>query len=190
MRLRALFLACLASTALAGCPAIHQSPGARAQEAANELNVNARFGRMEMAAEKVAPKAREAFMDRRKAWGNRVRVADYELAGMKMMKEDAEAEMFVKVAWYLVDEGELHVTTVKQSWRDFKGDWKLVEETRVDGDAGLLGEHVERAPKAKAPKNVQFPSIRLGGGGYDGPETVDAPAGSTTSVTAGPSSKR
>lgn len=185
MRPVALVLASFASLALLGCPAMHQSPGAKAQEAANDLNLNTRFGRMEMASEKVAPKARDLFFERRRGWGGRIRVADFELAGMKMKGEE-DAEMFVKVAWYLVDEGDLHVTTVKQSWHDFKGDWKLVEETRTDGDAGLLGEKIERVGP-KGPRNVQFPTVRLGGGGEGQADTIDAPPGTTVPVSAGPS---
>ena len=58
----------------------------KAQEAVNELNLNARFGRMELAGEFVAPKAKELFFERRKAWGGKVRVADYEVSGIKMTK--------------------------------------------------------------------------------------------------------
>jgi hypothetical protein len=145
---------------LLGCPVSHQSPPARAQEAATELNTNTRFGRMELAAEKVAPKARDVFLERRRAWGAAVRVADYELAGFRM-KGDDDAEMFVKVAWYRIAEGDLHVTTLKQEWHAFKGDWRLVEEKRSDGDVGLLGEPVPAAPP-RTIKNAHFPTIRLG----------------------------
>lgn len=148
---------------LCGCPVAHQSSAARAQEAASELNVNARFGRMEMAAEHVAPKAKEQFFERRKTWGGKIRVADYEMAGMRLMKGEEDAEMLVKVAWYRVDEGDLHTTTLRQKWHDFKGDWKLVEETRVDGDVGLLGEHVVQVAAPSGPRHAQFPTIRLGG---------------------------
>lgn len=134
------------------------------QEAAQELNVNARFGRMEMAAEHVAPTAKEQFFERRKAWGNRVRVADYEVAGMRLAKGDEDAEMIVKIAWYRVDEGDLRQTTVRQKWHDFKGAWKLTEETRIDGDVGLLGERIQQvAPSQNGPRHAQFPTIRLGG---------------------------
>lgn len=186
MRLRALVAASLVSAsslALLGCPAMQQTPGVKAQEAANELNVNTRFGRMELAAEKVAPKARDAFFQARKGWGGRLRVADVELAGLKL-KNESDAEVFVKVAWYVVDEGDLHVTTVRQSWHDFKGDWKLVEEVRTDGEVGLLGETIERvAPKG--PRNVQFPTVRLGASGDTTTDTIDAPPGTTTSVSLG-----
>lgn len=155
------------SLALCGCPIGHQSPPARAQEAATELNVNTRFGRMELAAERVAPKARDAFLQRRRAWGGSVRVADYELAGFHMQGE-TDAEMLVRVAWYRIDQGDLRTTTLKQKWHDFKGDWRLVDESRADGDVGLIGE----APPPAAPgaaataptKPAQFPTIHLGSG--------------------------
>lgn len=158
--MRALLVALPFSIALSGCLG-HQSPGARAQEAATELNVNTRFGRMELAAEKVAPSAREAFLQRRKAWGGNVRVADYELAGFRM-KGKEDAEMLVKVAWYRIDQGDLRVTLLKQDWHAFKGDWRLVDETRADGDIGLIGEP---APPAEAPAKARpthFPTVRLG----------------------------
>jgi hypothetical protein len=158
--MRAIAIGLVSSLVLFGCG--HQSGAARAQEAASELNVNMRFGRMELAAERVAPDAREAFLARRKAWGSNVRVADYELAGFAM-KGDADAEMLVKVAWYRVDQGDLRTTTLKQKWHDFKGEWRLVHETRADGDVGLMGEPSPAAPAA-APRKAQFPTIRLGQG--------------------------
>lgn len=156
------------------------------QEAASELNVNARFGRMEMAAEHVAPTAREQFFERRKAWGNRIRVADYEVTGMRMQKGEEDAEMLVRIAWYRVDEGDLRQTTLKQKWHDYKGSWKLTEEARIDGDVGLLGEHVQQvAPAVAGPRHAQFPTIRLGGGGTQTNEELPgpAPAAATTGVT-------
>ena len=160
--MRFAFAAATLSLFALGCPLGGQSKPARAQEAALELNLNARFGRMEMAAEHVAPKARDQFFDRRKAWGGSVRVADYDLTGLKMQGED-DAETFVKVAWYRANEGDLRVTTLKQKWHDFKGDWKLTEETRIDGDLGLLGEPpaLNTAPAA-APRRSQFPTVYLG----------------------------
>lgn len=148
------------------------------QEAAQELNVNARFGRMEMAAEHVAPPAKEQFFERRKAWGNRVRVADYEVAGMRLAKGEEDAEMIVKIAWYRVDEGDLRQTTLRQKWHDFKGEWKLTEESRIDGDIGLLGERVQQvAPSTPAgPRHAQFPTIRLGGGATQPNEELPGPA--------------
>ena len=133
---------------------------AKAQEAAMDMNVNARFGRMELATEKVSPKGRTEFLEHRKSWGGRVRVADTELAGLHMVDED-NAEVTVKVAWYATNEQELRVTTLRQKWHDFKGDWRMVGEARTDGDVGLIGEKVA-PPSAERPKNAQFPAVRLG----------------------------
>ena len=171
---------CLASTAAAtallaslavGCGLAGQSKPAKAQEAALELNLNARFGRMEMAAEHISPKARDGFFERRRAWGGSVRVADYDLTGLKIIGED-DAESYVKIAWYRANEGDLRVTTVKQKWHsDGKGDWKLTDEQRVDGDVGLLGEPpMAPTAAATAPRRSQFPTIYLGSG------TPEAPA--------------
>lgn len=185
MRTRpALALALLlgSSVALLGCPLGGQSKPARAQEAAQELNLNTRFGRMELAAERVAPKARETFFNNHKAWGGNVRVADWELAGLRMSGDD-EAETTVRIAWYKANEGDLHVTTLRQKWKDMKGDWKLTDETRVDGEAGLFGEKVtapaEPGTPGGPPKRTQFPTIRLGSGNSQPGDPPPVSAGST-----------
>jgi hypothetical protein len=158
--MRTLFLAPIALAACFG-----QTGPAKMQEAAIELNVNARFGRMELASERVAPKGRQDFFGHRQGWGGRVRVADTEVSGLKMTG-DEDAEVTVRVAWFRPDEGELHVTVLRQAWHDFKGDWKVVSEQRTDGDIGLLGERVVAAPDAPRERtNAQFPTVRIGGKG-------------------------
>jgi hypothetical protein len=78
------------------------------------------------------------------------------------MAED-DAEVFLKIAWYAVDNNDLHQTTLKQKWHDFKGTFQLVEETRIDGDLGLLGEALPPAPAPSGTaRRAQFPTIRLG----------------------------
>jgi hypothetical protein len=136
---------------------------AKAQDAAQELNVNARFGRMEMAIERVAPQERDDFIFHRKGWGGKLRIADVEMAGLRPKSEGA-IEVNVRVAWYRIEDQELRVTTVRQDWQDLNGEWKLVGEHRADGDIGLLGEQVvidaPTAPRAR----TQFPTIRIGAG--------------------------
>ena len=138
---------------------------ARVQEAASEMNLNTRFGRMEIAAERVSTKGRAEFGRHRENWGGKVRVADAEITGMHLLgKEELEAEVTVKVAWYRADEGELRVTTLRQNWHDYKGDWKLDAEQRVDGDVGLIGEKMMIDAKSPPREHAQFPTIRLGTG--------------------------
>jgi hypothetical protein len=143
------------------------SGAAQAQEAAQELNVNTRFGRMEMAIERVAVKEREAWLATHKAWGGKIHIADVEMAGVKA-KGDEEAEVIVRVAWYLAEQLELRSTTLKQHWKDVNGDMMLVGETRIDGDLGLLGEKIPPPPAAASddaqPKEpARFPTIRING---------------------------
>jgi hypothetical protein len=175
MRMRLVLAVSLLAASTMACGLVGQSKPAMAQEAALELNLNARFGRMELAAERVSPKARDQFFDRRRAWGGSVRIADYDMTGLKMK---GDAETCVKIAWYRANEGDLRVTTLKQKWHsDAKGDWKLTEEQRLDGDLGLLGEPpVPVTAVTEAPRRSQFPTIYLGGGGADAPAPAAPPA--------------
>jgi hypothetical protein len=153
----------LFAVAVAGCPA-PLAREARAQDAAQELNVHARFGRLGVAIDSVAPAEREAFTRRHKAWGNTVRVSDSEMAGMKLTT-DEDAEVAVRVSWFRPTEQELRVTTIRQKWHDNKGSWQLVSEERFDGDRGLLGDDAPASDvPAKARANTQFPTIRIGEG--------------------------
>lgn len=132
---------------------------ARAQLAAQEFNVDSRFGRNELALDRVASSAREEFGAQHRGWGTSVRIAEVEVAGLRPQSE-RDAEVIVRVAWYRPDEQELRTTTLKQTWRD-QGSWQLVSERRLDGDIGLLGEPIvyQRPPDAPAP---QFKTVRLG----------------------------
>ena len=97
------------------------------------------------------------------------------MTGLKMKGED-DAETCVKIAWYRANEGDLRVTTLKQKWHsDAKGDWKLTEEQRLDGDLGLLGEPpVPVTAVTEVPKRSQFPTIYLGSGAPEVPAAAAA----------------
>jgi hypothetical protein len=164
------------------CLAASHGP-AKVQETAMDMNVHCRFGRMELATEMVAPKARKEFLEHRRGWGGRVRIADTELAGLHMVDDD-NSEVTVKVAWYDMSLQELHVTTLQQKWHAFSGDWKLTKEARTDGEPGLLGDAIEPSaqPSGDAPKprNASFPTVHLGGGAE--PKADPAPEPATTAA--------
>ena len=143
------------------CP-LAPSPTAKLQEAAQETNINTRFGRMEMAVDYIAPKERDEWAKRHKWWGGKIRIADAEMAGTHLTS-DSEAEVTVRVAWYRQDEQELRTTGIRQKWRDLNGQWKLVGEAWLDGDVGLLGEPVVFETPAVERPAAQFPTVRLGG---------------------------
>lgn len=159
--LLALSFCALSGAACSGAPI---GP-AKAQEVAHDFNLNTRFGRMELAAESIDPKVRETVLHSRRKWGGEIRLADMELAGMRTLdKSGDDVDVSVRIAWYRPNEGELKNTMVTQRWHGTKGDYKLVEEKRVDGDVGLLGEStVSQAPSVEEAPPAHFPTVRLRG---------------------------
>lgn len=157
----ALSLFALYGAACSGAP----MGAAKAQEVAHDFNLNTRFGRMELAAESIDPKMRETILQARRKWGGEVRLADMELAGMKSLdKASDDVDVSVRIAWYRPNEGELKTTLLSQRWHGTKGDYKLVEEKRVDGDVGLLGESTaSQAPSSEEAPPAHFPTVRLRG---------------------------
>jgi hypothetical protein len=145
---------------LSGC-VMPPSALAKAQQTAQEFNLDARFGREALVMDKVAPAERDEYALHHRAWGTDVRVADVELAGMKAQSEH-EVDVIVRIAWYRPQEQELKQTTLKQRWHDKADDWQLVGEQRLDGDVGLLGESVVYQAPTEARPPAQFPTIRLG----------------------------
>ena len=139
--LRALVLAAVCLGAPTACIA-PPPPAQRVADAARELNLGARFGRMDVAMGRTAPGARKHFAERRQQWGGEVRVLDVELAGLDMPDHD-NATVIVDTLWVRQSEGSLRHTRIEQRWKnEVEGGWRLVRERRLDGDLGLFGERV------------------------------------------------
>jgi hypothetical protein len=147
---------------LVACAGI-STPASHAQEAAQNIAENERFGRVELVLQKVAPSERAAFVASHAAWGGRITIADTELGNFHMTGGGTEdAEMNLRVTWYDAGEQELRSTLLRQKWHGPKGDWLLVSEERIDGDLGLLGEKIIVQTPDVAPTHAQFPTIRIG----------------------------
>jgi hypothetical protein len=160
MRTIAVVTVWMVALALTGCPAPPNSL-ARAQQTAQEFNLDSRLGHGELSLDRVAPDAREQYRAQHRAWGTSVRVVDVEILGMKAQGE-RDVQTLVRVAWYRPEDEELRSTTVEQSWSDKAAGWQLVLERRVEGEMGLLGEPVlYQSPDARRP--TQFPTVRLTG---------------------------
>jgi hypothetical protein len=116
------------------------SQSQRLMDAASELNMAARFGRMDVAAGHTSNTSREVFLERRQSWGSDIRVLDVNLANLVL--SDAEhAEVVVQYAWTRMNEGVLRNTSTKQFWENPKHTgWRMAREQRAGGDAGLFGE--------------------------------------------------
>lgn len=148
-RLLPLFL-----LALAGCLS---PPGAaeRATDAARDLNLAARFGRMDVAIELTNPAVRKQFAEHRAKWGKEIRVLDVEMGGLNMVSGD-RADVEVDYSWTRLTDGTLRTTRVAQEWRDNGGGFLLARERRLSGDLGLFGEALP-APAEEGPRqDVQF----------------------------------
>jgi hypothetical protein len=131
----------------------------RVQEAAYELNMTLKFSAAESTLDKVARNAREKFVARHKYWHNKIKIDDIDIAGISL-REDGDANLFLNVGWHRADESDLHSSVIMQHWHDEKGTWLLAEETRSQGDVGLFGEPVVRAPQdddsAAPARDMQF----------------------------------
>jgi hypothetical protein len=115
------------------------TPSQRAQDAAIDFTTAARFGRMDIAIERVSKEDRDRFAKQHAAWGTSIRIVDCDMLGLRITDKD-HAEAVVSVSWHRVDESEMRITQVAQHWRDHKGAWLLESEERAAGDVGLLGE--------------------------------------------------
>lgn len=152
-RARAYLLSLVLLTPLASCLAVPPA-SERATDAARELNLAARFGRMDIALGLTSGAARKNFLAHRADWGRGVRIVDVELASMAMQDGD-HAEIHVDYSWTRIDEGVLRTTRIAQHWEDTGGGWKLVREKRLQGDLGLFGEPLP-APNGEPHPDVQF----------------------------------
>ena len=79
-------------------------------------------------------------------------------------KDNDDIDVSVRIAWYRPAEGELKSTLLTQHWHGTRGDYKLVDERRADGDVGLLGEPTATlVPSAEEAPPAHFPTVRLRG---------------------------
>ncbi len=139
---------------LAGCMS-HMTPRGKLDDTVQEVNMAARFGRTDIATERVAPSARAAFIKRHKLWGGDVRIVEVEYGGIEKIT-DSEAIILVGFGWFRPVEGVLRTTVVRQTWKNDQGSgpWYLYDEERANGDVGLLGEQTTVLTPGK--KNMQF----------------------------------
>jgi hypothetical protein len=134
------YLAWMLVSALGACMP-SQVPAREVSDVARDFNLAARFGRMDVAAERTSDAHRSQFLASRAEWGKDLRVLDVELANLDV-PDSEKAEVIVDVSWVRVDENLLRSTRLRQSWENPGGGWQLSAEQRIGGDVGLLGESV------------------------------------------------
>ena len=137
---------------LSGCM-LPPPPSERVADAARELNLATRFGRMDLAMSRTAKALQPVFMKHRASWGGELRIVDLELVGLNM-PDESSAIVEVEVSWVRMQDGTLRSTRVAQVWRDQGGGWLLTREKRTSGDLGLFGEPVRFVNQPA--RDVQF----------------------------------
>lgn len=142
----------LATLNLVAC--VPPTPAQKASEAAREMNMAARWGKMDEARSKIAPKNLEKFAKNHEKWHGELRIVETELAGFNML-DATHAAVQVDVSWNFDDDPTLRLTRVSQDWTEVKGKWLMSREKHLSGDPGLFGEKVEREEKHR---DKHFPS--------------------------------
>lgn len=128
---------------------------------AQELNLASRFGRLDVASQLAAPEAQRVFLERRKGWGDEIRVLDLQIEHVQIADAD-NAEVTLLVDWTRPSEGLLRSTRLQQTWQSHdQGPWRLASERQIHGDRGLFGEKTK--PKSLTPAHdTHFRTRSLG----------------------------
>jgi hypothetical protein len=137
------------------------SPAQRVSDAARDLNVATRFGKMDMVASHVDASVRTDFLARRTSWGREIRLVDIDLAGVQV-RDETHADVTVDISWVPLRDNILRSTRVSQRWEDSGQGWKMTREKRVAGDLGLFGEVM--TVQDKPHPDVHLPSRTIGQG--------------------------
>jgi hypothetical protein len=157
-RLRLTLSAACFAVVLFGCGSA-LTPTQRVQDASHELSSAIRFGRMDLATERVSKDGREQFAKRHAQWGTGIRILDCEVVGLSL-RDKEHADVSIVVGWQRITESEMRSTQIAQKWKDQRGTWVLETEERTGGDVGLLGEQVA-VIRPQSGQDVQFRTITI-----------------------------
>jgi hypothetical protein len=138
MRIFRFFLL-VAAGMLSGCMLIDSiSPTVRLGDQVHQLNDEIRWGRVDLAAQRVAPSHRGQFVQSHRAWGTSIRIAEADVTHMQMGLPDGQAASLVTYSWFNERTMELSSTTVRQLWKSEGSGFVLHGEEVIAGDESLL----------------------------------------------------
>ena len=135
------------------------SPVQRVSDAARDLNVSTRFGKMDLIASHVDANLRADFVSRRSQWGKEIRLVDIDLSGVQV-QDSTHAAVILDVSWVPLRDDILRATRILQYWEDGGQGWRLVREQKMAGDPGLFGEVF--TPRNESHPDVHLPARTLG----------------------------
>lgn len=104
-----------------------------------------RWGRIPAAETSVDARAREAFQQHHRGWGAQVRVVDLDVDAVRTAS--TTGMLRVRVTWIGGnDSTDVRESLVEEHWASREGNWRLVREAVVAGDATLFPEAPAAAP--------------------------------------------
>ncbi len=122
----------------AGCLLQGQGRTAALTDAVHDMMDETRWGRAELAADRVAPAFRARFVQAHARWGQGIEIADLDVSMLRMAQDEESATAILTVNWYSLDTMELSTTRVRQRWEQSGNSFVLARESVVSGDARLL----------------------------------------------------
>jgi len=131
----------------AGCLLQGQGRAEALADAVHGMVDETRWGRAELAADRVAPAFRERFVQAHAKWGQSIEIADVDLATLRMASDEESATAILTVSWYALDTMDLATTQIRQRWEHKGGNYVLAREAVIAGDARLLERAAPAAPQ-------------------------------------------
>jgi hypothetical protein len=138
----------LAALLLSSCTLMQNlRPENRLADIVYAFNDEARWHRIDLAAQRCAGSYRLPFVRSHARWGHDVAIGDAEVTNLALGTgtNGADAQSLITYQWIDNATMELHSTTVRQDWRGQGEGFQLVAELIVNGDAEIF-EEVEGGP--------------------------------------------
>ena len=128
----------LALSLVSGCFMQNQSAAARLGDSVYDLAEETRWGRTQLAAERVVPDYRHDFLASRRKWGRDYQIGDCDIHHMQLAEDSDSASVVVVFNWYDRRSMEVSETTVQQEWLREGRVFVLKSEEVLDGNPALI----------------------------------------------------
>ena len=143
-----------------GCLLQGQGRAEALADAVHGMVDETRWGRAELAADRVAPAFRERFVKAHARWGQTIEIADVDLGTLRMARDEESATAILTVSWYALDTMDLATTQIRQRWEHKGGNYVLARESVIAGDARLLEFAQPAAPEPATARTPRDEAMR------------------------------
>lgn len=130
------------------------APETRLSDQVYQLNDEARWGRVDLAASRCTPAYRPVFMAIHRGWGRNVHIGDVDVTNLALgMNDGTAANSLVTYSWIDESTMELHSTTVRQTWMSEGEGFRLHREEVIEGERQLYS-NLDEAVMPDLPSDV------------------------------------